>query len=221
MKVEGRIEKEHKKDDFVNNNFLLISLEEKKAKKIAEAINNETGRKILDQLSKKESTESELAKELDIPISTIHYNLKQLMEANLVIVDEFHYSSKGKEVNHYKLANKYIIIAPKQSDNRFMEALQKIIPLGIITAVAGGLLTVSRFVNSGATNSMAKSAGIEAAPGLMAESSGGMMATPTAMPQVANISRPFLQSGMITWFFIGALSIIIIYFLYEVVKRRK
>ena len=110
MKVEGRVEKE-KKDEPMNNNFLLISLEEKKAKKIAEAINNETSRKILDALAKKDHTESELSKELGIAISTIHYNLKQLMEANLIVVDEFHYSSKGKEVNHYKLANKYIILS--------------------------------------------------------------------------------------------------------------
>jgi DNA-binding transcriptional ArsR family regulator len=221
MKVEGRVEKEHKKEEQMNNNFLLISLEEKGAKKIAEAINNETSRKILDQLAKKECTESELSKDLNIPISTIHYNLKQLMEAKLVIVDEFHYSSKGKEVNHYKLANKYIIIAPKQSDNRFMEALQKIIPLGIITAVIGGALTITKlFSGAKASNTMmAKSVVVdEAAPRLM--SAGAEYATAQTMP-IAEYSRPFLQSEMITWFFIGALSITIIYFLYEVVRKRK
>jgi len=222
MKVEGRVEKV-KKDEPMNNNFLLISLDEKKSKKIAEAINNDTGRKILDHLSKKECTESDLAKELNIPISTIHYNLKQLMDANLVIVDEFHYSTKGKEVNHYKLANKYIIIAPKQTDNRFMEALQKILPLTIITAVVGGLLTALRFLKSGSTaNTMAKSAADNVAPRLMAIApETASSAAGYAAPGALEISRPFLQSEMVTWFFIGALSIIIIYFLYEVVKKRK
>jgi DNA-binding transcriptional ArsR family regulator len=200
----------------MNNNFLLISLEEKGAKKIAEAINNDTSRKILDQLAKKECTESELSKDLKIPISTIHYNLKQLTEARLVIVDEFHYSSKGKEVNHYKLANKYIIIAPKQSDNRFMEALQKIIPLGVITVIMGGALTIFGLF-SGA-KAMAKSSTLDAAsPRLMAASSEAV----GFAPQAYNTSRPFLQSEMIAWFFISALSIIIIYFLYEVVRKRK
>jgi len=217
MKIEGRVEKA-KKEEPMNNNFLLISLDEKKSKKIAEAINNDTGRKILDQLSKKESTESDLAKDLNIPISTIHYNLKQLMEANLVIVDEFHYSKKGKEINHYKLANKYIIIAPKQTDNKFMEALQKILPLTIITAVVGGLLTAFRFISSRpATQTFAKSAATETAPRLMTVSSEAA----GAAPQALNISRPFLQSEAISWFFIGALSIIVVYFLYEVVKKRK
>jgi DNA-binding transcriptional ArsR family regulator len=222
MKVEGRVEKS-KKDEPMNNNFLLISLEEKKAKKIAEAINNETSRKILDHLAKKECTESDLSKELNIPISTIHYNLKQLMEANLVVVDEFHYSSKGKEVNHYKLANKYIIIAPRQTDNKFMEALQKILPLTIITAITGGILTIFGLLSgTGSSNLAMKSAADTTAPRLMMESAPeAIMATGAAMPSAAEASRPFLQSGPIAWFFIGALSIIIIYFLYEVVRKRK
>jgi DNA-binding transcriptional ArsR family regulator len=221
MKVEGRVEK--KKDEPMNNNFLLISLEEKKAKKIAEAINNETSRKILDHLAKKECTESELSKEMNIPISTIHYNLKQLMEAALVVVDEFHYSSKGKEVNHYKLANKYIIIAPRQSDNRFMEALQKILPLTIITAVTGGILTLFGLLNgTGSSNLSMKTAAdtAEAAPRLMMASEETISATGAMMP-TTEITRPFMQSSAIAWFFVGALSIIIIYFLYEVVKKRK
>jgi DNA-binding transcriptional ArsR family regulator len=220
MKIEGRVEKE-KKEEQMNNNFLLISLDEKKSKKIAEAINNDTGRKILDQLSKKESSESDLAKELNIPISTIHYNLKQLMEANLVIVDEFHYSQKGKEINHYKLANKYIIIAPKQTDNRFMEALQKILPLTIITAVVGGLLTGFRLLTSSkSASTMAKYAADEASPRLMAAAPQAASAAAGYAPQALEVSRPFLQSEPVTWFFIGALSIIIIYFLYEVVRKR-
>ncbi|MGV8171105.1 MAG: ArsR/SmtB family transcription factor [Candidatus Woesearchaeota archaeon] len=220
MKVEGRVEKE-KKGEPMNNNFLLISLEEKKAKKIAEAINNETSRKILDHLAKKDCTETDIAKELKIPISTIHYNLKQLVEANLVVVDEFHYSSKGKEVNHYKLANKYIIIAPKQTDNRFMEALQKILPLTIITAITGGILTIFGLLNgTKAGNLAAKSAlADDAAPRLMMATE-DTAAVGASMP-VEEISRPFLQSNFIAWFLVGALSIIIIYFLYEVVKKRK
>jgi len=219
MKIEG-LNNDKKKDDSMNNNFLLISLEEKGAKKIAEAINNETSRKILDHLAKKECTESDLSKELNIPISTIHYNLKQLMEANLIIVDEFHYSSKGKEVNHYKLANKYIIIAPKQADNKFMEALQKILPLFAITVITGGILAIISKIQGTATIVP------EAAPKLMTA-----VSNPAASgvgPEMARnavsgveVARPFLQSEMVTWFFIGALSITIIYFLYELTRKRK
>jgi DNA-binding transcriptional ArsR family regulator len=225
MKIEGQA-KDKKKDDSMSNNFLLISLEEKGAKKVAEAINNETSRKILDHLAKKECTESDLSKELKIPISTIHYNLKQLMEAKLVLVDEFHYSSKGKEVNHYKLANKYIIIAPKQADNKFMEALQKILPLVTITAITGGILTALN-IGQGILNKSSVLAP-QAAPMMLktvaedsASSGAGAEMARAATFNAVEVSRPLLQSEMIAWFFIGALSITVIYFIYEMVKRRK
>ena len=99
---------------MAKKSFLLVSLKENKAKELAQAIANESCRKILDYLADKEdATETEISSKLNIPISTVHYNLKQLLAGSLVVVDEFHYSEKGKEVNHYKLANKYIIIAPK------------------------------------------------------------------------------------------------------------
>jgi len=221
MKTEGMSEKNvQKKEDNMQNNFLLISLEENKAKKIAEVISNETSRKIIDHLAKKECTETDLSKELNIPISTIHYNLKQLMDVNLVIVDEFHYSSKGKEVNHYKLANKYIIIAPKSDNNRFMEALNKVLPLGIITIAAGFVLSAfSLFTGSSAK--MSTGSNLDVAPKLMAASSEALSKTATTAAQTASVSRPLLQSEMIAWFFIGALSLIVVYFVYELVRKRK
>lgn len=226
MKIEGMPkENTEKKENKMNNNFVLISLEEKGTKKIAEAINNDTGRKILDHLAKKEATESELSEELKIPISTIHYNLKQLVDANLVVIDEFHYSKKGKEINHYKLANKYIIIAPKNADNKFMDALQKILPLTVITLIAGGVLTIFNlgsklfnFAEKSAISAKTLSADSEVSSQLMtAASSRTMDAAPTAI----EVSRPFLQSEMITWFFIGAVSIIVVYFIYELIKKKK
>src|SRR3989338_1552378 len=98
---------------MANKNLLLMSLEDEKIKQIANVISNDSCRKILDFLAEKEATESELAEKLQIPISTVHYNLQQLTKAGLVSGEEFHYSKKGREIVHYKLANKYIIISPK------------------------------------------------------------------------------------------------------------
>ncbi|MBW2981134.1 helix-turn-helix domain-containing protein [Candidatus Woesearchaeota archaeon] len=119
--------------------FLLVSLKESKAKKLAQVISNETCRKILDYLAEKEATESELGKKLSIPISTAHYNLKCLMDGGLVIADEFHYSEKGKEVLHYKLANKYIIIAPKTVYG-IKEKLKSILPVTLLVAATAGII---------------------------------------------------------------------------------
>lgn len=94
--------------------FVLVSLKEDKAKELAKVIANESCRRILDYLAENnDATETQLAEKLSFPISTVHYNLKHLLAGGLITADEYHYSEKGKEVNHYKLANKYIIIAPK------------------------------------------------------------------------------------------------------------
>lgn len=136
--------------------FLLVSLNEQKAKKLAQIISNDTCRKIIDFLAEKEASESEIAKKLKVPISTVHYNLKHLMKAKLITVDEFHYSKKGKEINHYKLANKYIIIAPKETSS-IKDALRKILPVGIILVVVSAVIQFfSMFLSAGsmATKSM-------------------------------------------------------------------
>ena len=67
---------------MAKNNFLLVYLNEQKTKKLAETITSETSRKILNYLAEKEhDTETSIAKELNAPISTIHYHLQRLQEA--------------------------------------------------------------------------------------------------------------------------------------------
>ncbi|MBN1792714.1 helix-turn-helix transcriptional regulator [Candidatus Woesearchaeota archaeon] len=127
---------------MVKDPFLLVSLEESESKALAQVMSNDTARKILDFLSKEESaTETSISKRLKVPLSTVHYNLQALVKANLVAAEEFHYSEKGKEVLHYRLANKLIIIAPKRtSAESFREKLRGLLPVGIISVAIGGLL---------------------------------------------------------------------------------
>ncbi len=132
--------------------FMLVSLEEAKAKKLAQVLNNETCTKLLNYLSShKEATESELAKKLKLPLSTVHYNLKQLVEAKLVIADEYHYSAKGREVNHYKIANKYIIIAPQEDQKGFLNKLKGFIPVTLIAVGTAVVLKVLSVINGAYT----------------------------------------------------------------------
>jgi DNA-binding transcriptional ArsR family regulator len=120
--------------------FLMVSLEEDKAKKLAQVISNDTSRKILDHLANKKASETELAKELSLPISTVHYNLKALLETKLVEATEFHYSEKGKEVLHYSLANKYVIIAPKAVTESFKDKLKNLLPVGFLIAAGAAVI---------------------------------------------------------------------------------
>ncbi len=129
------------------NSFLLVNLSDEKSKKLGELIGNKTARKILEFLGKKEYTATDLAKELSLPLSTIHYNLTNLEQANLIKADEYHYSSKGKEVKHYALANKLVIIAQEQPTESVLEKLKKILPVSIIVGV---MSTLFQYYNTAA-----------------------------------------------------------------------
>jgi DNA-binding transcriptional ArsR family regulator len=126
--------------------FLLVSLKEDEAKHLAQVISNDTSRKILDHLSNiKDDTETNIAKKLKVPISTVHYNIKALIKAKLIHADEFHYSQKGKEVNHYSLANKYVIIAPKNAPETLRDKLKKILPVIGIIGFGTALVEFTKF----------------------------------------------------------------------------
>lgn len=210
---EFKNELNKEKDDFVNKNFLLVSLEERKAKKIAEVINNDTSRKIIDYLAKKDATESELSKELKIPLSTIHYNIRQLQEAGLVVVEEFHYSKKGKEINHYTLANKYIIIAPLNQDSKFLEALKKILPLTIITATVAFIMQLFNSLTLRNNKLMSTES-------IIMEQTTTESAKLMASPIAQDITISTFQLTPATYFLVGGIAVIIIYFIYEISKKR-
>ena len=110
----------------------MVSLEEKKAKKLAEVLSNDTARKILDYLAdKNEATASEISNDLKIAISTVDYNIKNLIDSGLVQSKEFKWSPNGRQMDIYRLAKKHIIISPGKY-SEFKETLKRILPIGII-----------------------------------------------------------------------------------------
>jgi DNA-binding transcriptional ArsR family regulator len=219
---------------MAEKSFVMVSLKEDKAKKLTQTLSNETCRNILDYLSsRKEATESQISKDLKIPISTVHYNLKQLSETKLVTMDEFHYSEKGKEVIHYKIANKYIIIAPDE-DEGFLERLKSFIPSFIIVgAVSVGLYiyqTLSKTAASGADLAMnaerglmkvavdsTQDVGAAAGTGLTEEASSFAASAPAAMTQSAQ-SAP---ADIALWFFVGAIFTMLVFLLRELYRHKR
>lgn len=115
--------------------YLLFSLNDAKAKKLGEAISSSTCKKIVNLLAEKEASENDLAKELKLPINTIEYNLKKLLDAGVIEKSKnYFWSKKGKKIDMYKVANKLIVIAPKKSSN-FYSKLKGIVPVVLIAAV--------------------------------------------------------------------------------------
>lgn len=118
--------------------FILVSLEEDKAKELANVISNDTSRKILDFLSEKDAAENDVAKELNMPASTVHYNIQNLLKHNLIEVKDFYWSEKGNKVNVYTVAKKLIVIAPKSM--KIKTKLKSILPVALTALVASAVI---------------------------------------------------------------------------------
>ena len=203
-----------------NKNFLLLSLEDDQTRKIANVVSNESCKKILDFLADNEGTETEIANKLNIPLSTVHYNLQQLVDTKLIAAEEYHYSPKGKQVLHYKLANKYIIIAPKNITG-IKQKLRNILPVGLITLGAAALLQIfSSSISKSSENLMiAKSA-------VMDESAISMPLAAQKSADVAEMAAPIvaekvylLPENIALWFLIGALFALGIYLLWGWIRK--
>lgn len=210
---------------MAKNNLLLIDLSDTRVKNLAETITSDTSRKILNHLAEKEDTEANISKKLGMAISTVHYHLQKLQEASLVVVDEYHYSEKGREVNHYKLANKYIIIAPRKvtgiTDIR--QKLKNILPVALITLAASALLKIYTYATiSGFGRSMFVATD-KAASMLQTTSETAEAAGPAAtslMLKTAETTTETIstQPDIALWFLIGAVSAIAIYLIVSIIR---
>lgn len=204
--------------------FLLVSLNEDKAKEVAQIITNKTCRKVLDFLAgNSDVTESQVAKSLKLPISTVHYNLEALKKAKLVESEEFHYSAKGKEVSHYKLANKYIIIAPKSTWG-MKEKLRSILPVGLLAAAAA--VFIAFFQKGGLAVSRKIGPSFQYATEEVA--AGALGTADKAIPQEALAIAPDaveavqpLWHSWVFWFVLGAVFAITLYLFIEYIRKRR
>jgi len=201
---------------------MLISLEEEKAKKLAQVISNETCTKLLNHLAQgKDGTETEIAQALRLPLSTVHYNLKQLVEARLVLADEYHYSSKGREVLHYKLANKYIIIAPQEEKESFLKKLQGFLPALFITVAVAVIAKVfMEFFANGAMSKAAESS-LQTFGAVPAADGGARLMVAAAPAPVATPPLAFLSNEAILFFVAGACFIILLLAISAYVNRKR
>src|SRR3989338_4716362 len=124
----------------MDDKFIISSLNDDKSREIAEILANKTARKILDFLSEHESSETDIAKSLNLPISTVHYNMQKLLKTRIVEIKDHFWSEKGNRINIYSVARKMIVIAPKYA--RGYNVLKSIIPVIIVAIFAITLITL-------------------------------------------------------------------------------
>ena len=197
-------------------NFLLLSLDDDKTKSISNIVNNSSARKILQYLTKNdEATASQISKDLKLGLTTIQYNLEQLLKTGLIEWEHYHYSAKGKEVKHYKLANQYIIIAPKK-DSSFLDKLKGIIPSFLLSFIGAGIIFYLTNFKSKLISSDQEIMAFNAEPMMMAKTTEIMI---ESSPKVINyIFEPALMFLLGSSF---ALFIFTVYIYYKQTKQKE
>ena len=182
--------------------FTLISLKDEEAQKLTGVLSSLTCRKILNYLAdKRDATETEISEKLSIPLSTVHYNIKQLLKTKLIRADEYHYSKRGKEINHYSIANKYIIIAPKITEG-LAARLKKALPPFVIAFAAASLMKIFSWIFAGRI---------------------GMFGTYTGGIQTLGDDHSLGQmifTSSTAWFIYGILFAFVVYVIYEVIRSK-
>jgi len=114
-----------------------VDLDDPRAGRIAEAMSSKSAKKILHLLSEREMSGSEVAHELGMPLNTVSYNLKKLVEAGLVDKSKKSFwSSKGKRMELYKVSNKKIIISPKKLSRSVIAGFVSVLAVLLIALIA-------------------------------------------------------------------------------------
>jgi len=195
--------------------YLTLNLDDENSSVIAEVLANKTCKKILVLLSEKDFSETDISKQLKLPLNTIEYNLNKLIKAQLIEKsNQFFWSVKGKKIPTYRLANKKIIISTKSK-------VKGIIP----TILASGLFALLiKYYNSSKeiinNPTMLTETTEKAADLAYAAASGSVESNSCSIQQsltnsLSNVG--ILQSTWI-WFLIGALFGLIAFLIFNNLK---
>ena len=189
----------------MDEKYILVSLEEEKSKQLANVLSNNTSRKVLDFLANRNMSETELSDELKMPISTVHYNVQNLLKNNLVEVKDFLYSEKGNKINIYGITNKMIVIVPKG-----IEIKNMLLTIGFSVVAAG---IAYAFTMKYAAETL----------GIIAAKSAESFAAPMVANEAVQISQNAVSLAIptnIIWFLGGAVAAALLYTVISYIRKK-
>jgi len=124
-----------------SDKVLILPLSED-SKKVTQALSNEKAMKVLETLTDKAMSATDVAAELEMPLTTVKYNIDSLVEADLLKVKETKWSRKGREIKIYEPVQKFIVVAPgnmAKDKNSILNMLKKYLGMvaGAVFAATG------------------------------------------------------------------------------------
>jgi predicted transcriptional regulator len=184
--------------------YIMVSFDDEKIKFLSEVLGNKTCKKILVFLLENQASESEISKELKIPLNTVDYNIKKLVNTGLIEKATHWWSVKGKKIPVYKVSNKKIIISPIRKLSSIKTLIPGIIISGIGALLIKGLIRPVQFAKDSALES-----GLKAA-----EAGGNLAASQNALDYLYTLP-PWM------WFLIGAWFGLVLFLIITFIRRKK
>ncbi|MCL7415516.1 MAG: helix-turn-helix domain-containing protein [ANME-2 cluster archaeon] len=126
-----------------NSEKLMVIPLGKESKKITQVITNDTARQVMELLADQSMSVSDIAHKLDVPLTTIKYNIENLVDVGLAKVERIKYSEKGRQVKVYGPVRKLIVVVPESTDNASIaDMLKKYLGVLLAAVFASGIVEV-------------------------------------------------------------------------------
>jgi predicted transcriptional regulator len=129
-------------DEISSSEKVLILPLNEGSKKITQILSNDKAMKVLEILTDKPMSATDVAEKLAMPLTTIKYNLDALVEVDLIKVKQTKWSKKGREIKIYEPVQKFIVVAPgsiQKDKSTVLSMLKKYLGLvaGAVFAATG------------------------------------------------------------------------------------
>ena len=122
-------------DSESDEKVLILPLGEE-SKKITQTLSNDSARQVLELLADEPMSASDIAEKLEIPLTTVKYNLDALIESGLIMIKQTRWSVKGRKIKIYAPIRKLIVVVPDKTDrNSVVDILRRY--LGVVLGAAG------------------------------------------------------------------------------------
>jgi predicted transcriptional regulator len=202
-------------DDAGGEKVLILPLGEE-SKRITQTLSNDSARQVLELLTDQAMSASEIACELDTPLTTVKYNLNALIESGLITIKQTKWSSKGRKIKIYAPAHKLIVVVPDKTDRKsVVDILRRYLGVLLGAAVVSGIIEVWQYRPS-----------LWGAPSaVMEETAKRGIPVPAQAPATKGVGMPsidlpqMLGSHPGVWFLFGCIFVVVLLVLME--YRRK
>ena len=122
-------------DSESDEKVLILPLGEE-SKKITQTLSNDSARQVLELLADEPMSASDIAEKLEIPLTTVKYNLDALIDSRLITIKQTRWSVKGRKIKIYAPIRKLIVVVPDKTDRKSVADILRRY-LGVVLGAAG------------------------------------------------------------------------------------